>query len=89
MYLWSRGEGEHRAEGKNSFEVQSGFWTITRPVVDKGTQSRKKLGNIFLATSHEVVRRFYTSSDVTVSLLAKFDPIFWYKRPLYDKNWRF
>ena len=22
MYLWSRGEGEHRAEGKNSFEVQ-------------------------------------------------------------------
>ena len=35
MYLWSRGEGEHQAEGKNSFEVQSGFWTTTRTVVDK------------------------------------------------------
>ena len=35
MYLWSRGEGEHRAGEKNSFEVQFGFWTITRAVVDK------------------------------------------------------
>ena len=41
MYLWSRGEGEHQAEGKNSFEVQSGFWTITRPVVDKGSRVKE------------------------------------------------
>ena len=43
----------------------------------------------FLATSYEVVRRRYTSPVDTVSLLAKFCPIFWYVRPLYDKNWRF
>ena len=42
MYLWSRGEGEHRAEGKNSFEVQSGFWTITRTVVDKSWVARDR-----------------------------------------------
>ena len=34
--IFSRGGvGEHRAGGKNSFEVQSGFETITRAVVDK------------------------------------------------------
>ena len=37
MYLWTRGgEGEHRAGGKKSFEVQFGFWTSTRAVVSHG-----------------------------------------------------
>ena len=43
----------------------------------------------FLVTSHEVVRRRYTSPVVTVSLVAKSYPIFWYIRPLCDENWRF
>ena len=42
----------------------------------------------FLATSHEVVRRRYTSPPDNVSLLAKFYPIFWYARPPYGQNWR-
>ena len=42
---------------------------------------------VFLATTHEVVQRSYTRPVVTIKLLAKFYPIFWYVRPLYDKYW--
>ena len=34
----------------------------------------------------DVARRRYASPVVTVSLLAKFYPIFWYVRPMYDEN---
>ena len=43
----------------------------------------------FFATSHELVRRRYTTPFDTVSLLAKFYPIFWYVRSPYNENWRF
>ena len=42
-----------------------------------------------LATSPDVVRRSQTTSDGTNRTLAKFYPIFWCGRLLYDKNWRF
>ena len=50
------------------------------------TNSDNKTG---VATSREVVRYSYTSTVVTIRLQAKFYPIFWYVRPLYDENWRF
>ena len=45
------------------------------------------LAQILLATLRDVVRCNYISSVVVISLLAKFYPISWYLRLLYDKNW--
>ena len=57
--IFGRGGVEHRAGGKKSFEVQSGFWTNTRAVAvmgEKGSRVREGGGCAMLLWSRGVMR---------------------------------